>query len=120
MVIIGDIMKKRLGFTLIELIISLSIVGIISVTFLNIFNMGLINISNAGRRTDNVISIQDKLDLSIVNKNNINSDVNISDIYNISVDLPGIGEEIVDVRIFESKEIDEFGNEIIIRTLIPE
>lgn len=42
---------KRRGYTLIEVIVSLVIVGIISVVIFTVFNAGLVNISKAGKRT---------------------------------------------------------------------
>lgn len=41
---------KNKGFTLIEVIVSLAIIGIIAVGMLTIFNTGLVNIVSAGER----------------------------------------------------------------------
>lgn len=46
-------MKKRKGLTLVELIISLAIIGMIAVSMLHIFGTGLLNIIRAGNRTVN-------------------------------------------------------------------
>lgn len=43
-------MNKK-GFTLIEVIVSLAVIGIIAVAMLTIFNTGLINIVSAGERS---------------------------------------------------------------------
>lgn len=88
-------MKRKNGFTLIELIISIAILGLISVTFLSIFNMGLINISRAGNRTSAVEEAE----------KNISTPSEIND-FNITVKLPdkadGI-DVIVKGRVYESK-----------------
>jgi Tfp pilus assembly major pilin PilA len=44
-------MKKNKGFYIIEIIISLAVIGIIAVVFLSIFSTGLVNIVRAGVRT---------------------------------------------------------------------
>lgn len=87
-------MKKK-GFTLIELIISIAILGLISVTFLSIFNMGLINISKAGNRTAAVKEAE----------KNISTPTEIND-FDITVKLPDKADGIVVTvkgRVYESK-----------------
>lgn len=44
-------MNKK-GFTLIELIISMAILGILIVAFMTVFNFSYINLINSGNRTD--------------------------------------------------------------------
>jgi prepilin-type N-terminal cleavage/methylation domain-containing protein len=50
----GVIMRNNKGFTLIEVIISIAIVGIISIPILGIFGTGIKNIVRAGERTEDV------------------------------------------------------------------
>jgi prepilin-type N-terminal cleavage/methylation domain-containing protein len=47
-------MKSRKGFTLIELIVSIAIFGLIGVSMFPAFNTALRNIVNSGNRTDAV------------------------------------------------------------------
>jgi len=48
-----DVKKlSRSGMTLIEVIISMAILGILSVVFLTIFTSGYIGVSSAGKRTE--------------------------------------------------------------------
>lgn len=47
-------MNNRRGLTLVEVILTLAIIGIMAVTFLTIFNSSLLNIVRAGVRTDSV------------------------------------------------------------------
>ena len=44
-------MKKNDGFTLIEVIISVAIIGILSMSFMSVFNTSIVNIVRAGNRT---------------------------------------------------------------------
>lgn len=60
-------MKIKKGLTLIEVIISLAILGIVAVVFLTIFNSGNKNILRAGKRTEDILSIQEKVDNRIKN-----------------------------------------------------
>lgn len=73
---------KRKGFTLIELIISLAIIGLIAVSMLPILSTGLRNIVLAGNRTEAVSLAHDNIynDSTLVN-------------FNISVNLPTIDED---------------------------
>lgn len=47
-------MKVKDGFTLIEVIVSIAIMGIVAISMLTVFNAGLVNIIRAGNRTEAV------------------------------------------------------------------
>lgn len=47
-------MKKEKGMTLVEIIVSLALLGILSIAFINAFTMGFTRIIHAGHRTDAV------------------------------------------------------------------
>lgn len=49
------------GFTLIELVLSIAIIGILSVSIFSIFNLGIINIARAGDRTISVEKATDNI-----------------------------------------------------------
>lgn len=71
-------MNKK-GFTLVEVILSLAIVGIIAVAILPIFNIGLKNILISGNRTEAVARARD----------NIYDDAVLSE-FTIEVKLPSV------------------------------
>ena len=82
-------MKKREGFTLIELIVSLALIGIIAVSMFNAFDTGLFNIVRAGNRTVNT---------ETATSNFITSPVPKSDEITLTIDLGVDGEDNVEVK----------------------
>jgi len=52
----------RKGITLIEIVISIALVGIILVSMLSIFDTGLFNIKRAGDRTSIVVGVSSQVD----------------------------------------------------------
>ncbi len=92
-------MKRKNGFTLIELIISIAILGLVSVTFLSIFNMGLINISRAGNRTTAV----EMAEKNIYNTTEIDDFAVTVILPDVSNNPSGISIE-VKGKIYDSKE----------------
>jgi len=52
-------MNNQKGFTLVEVIVSLALIGIISVVFLSAFNMSLTKIVRSGNRSQAVIDARD-------------------------------------------------------------
>lgn len=54
-------MKNRKGFTLLELIVSIALIGILTVSLLTVFNTGLLNIVRAGVRTEAVNIAEEEL-----------------------------------------------------------
>lgn len=58
-------MKSRNGLTLIEVIVTIAIIGIISIPLSNAFNTGLKNIVRAGDRTEAMYDLQEAMDYAI-------------------------------------------------------
>lgn len=79
-------MKKRQGLTLIEIILSISLLGIIALVILTIFNTGTKNIIKAGDRTEDVLTIQDQIDEKIRNHTDEGESI-------ITISIPEIGEK---------------------------
>jgi len=115
-------MRIRKGMTLIEVVLSMGIIGIIAIAVLTIFNTGLININKAGIRTQETLEIKEELDNAIINPANINSDPEENDPNvllvpdkDIQVKLPGLTEKIIHGSILSSEK-----NGISIQTYIPD
>lgn len=100
-------MKNRKGLTLVEIILSMALLGIIVIVFLTVFNTGNKNIIKAGNRTKDVLKTQSEIDEKIKNHNNEGKDT-------IIIDIPGIGEKEVKGSIL----VEEV-NGIEITTFIP-
>lgn len=81
-------MKNNRGLTLIEVIVSLAIIGIMSIAVLTIFNTGLKNIVSAGDRTEEVYANQTGLD-AIIRENENKSDGTDK----IKITIPGVIQE---------------------------
>jgi len=100
--------ENNKGFTLIELIISIAILGLVAVTFLSIFNMGLTNIKKAGDRTSAVEVAEKHLSYSPEIKD-----------FKITVKLPDISNNNsrIDIevtgKIYESKEYIGYSNDYV-------
>ena len=58
-------MKKKKGFTLIEIIVSLAIIGMLAVIFLPVFTMTIKGIFTAGRRNDTTFQSQNDTEYRI-------------------------------------------------------
>lgn len=101
-------MKNNRGFTLIEIIITIAIIGIIIIPVFTIFNLGLKNIISAKERTEKVFETQ----------NEINEDIrqpNIGEDATIKVVIPSLSIE----KEVEGKEITVEKNNIKIITFVP-
>lgn len=79
----------RNGYTLVELIVSLAIIGIIAISMLNLFGTGLLNITRAGKRTMNT---------EAATNNFITNPYPISDEIILKIDLGVNTEDVVEVR----------------------
>lgn len=104
-------MRKRKGITLIELIISVAILGIISVGILGIFDQSLINILRAGKRTEIVLSAKEELDVDLSN-NGLGIDTDIE------VTLPGNNTVTITGKVIEVNKSDDKGNDVTLKTYI--
>lgn len=102
-------MKK--GLTLIEIILTLSILGIILITIYPIFNTGLSNINRAGKRTSAVsFALNDLRNRAGIPMDDIPTFVNIDEISSKEVkgySIKGLGivdDVIVEIKAFFPKE----------------
>lgn len=77
-------MKNRKGLTLIELIVSIALVGVLAIVVLNVFSSGFLNIVKAGNRTQAVNAAENE----IFN----NPIVEEEKVLDILIPVPGMGQ----------------------------
>ena len=58
-------LKNKKGFTLIEVILSIAILGIISIAFLSMFTSGIVGISNSGKKSESHYTAQSDIEIKI-------------------------------------------------------
>lgn len=80
-------MKKRKGLTLIEIVISMALIGIVAIVFLSIFSRGNKNIVKSGKRTTDTFELQEKIDSRI-------NQIDNTGIEEVEVKIEGIDESI--------------------------
>lgn len=97
-------MKNKRGFTLIEVILSIAILGMIAIFVVTIFGSSLKNISGSGKRTEKVFELESKINEEMLNKdgeeemlNEDGEDITIEDV-TIKVNIPGVREKGVEVE----------------------
>jgi prepilin-type N-terminal cleavage/methylation domain-containing protein len=71
-------LKAKNGFTLIEVIVSIAIIGIITITFLSIFTTGYKTIMNSGHRSADDFSTQTKVENALNSAPATNSGLTIT------------------------------------------
>ena len=105
-------MKNNKGFTLIEVILAIAIIGIIAIPIFGIFGIGVKNIVSAGNRTEDVFTDQK----SIINEiNREYSEINNPD-----------GEKEIDIKFsddltikIQGKVVTTEDDDIEIKTFVP-
>lgn len=85
-------MKKRKGLTLIEVVVSIALMGMVVLIFLTIFNTSNRNITKSGDRTDDIFEIQNEIDSVINSPDFIEERINKDGYDNIEVNIEGISE----------------------------
>jgi prepilin-type N-terminal cleavage/methylation domain-containing protein len=120
-------MKNKKGLTLIEVIISIAIIGILAVSTLSIFDAGLLNIIRAGKRTETVLEVKDGIDLLIITKDDtiesiggpsLNIDETPIEIIVDFSDSSGITDVVIEGKLSESKKIDDKKNIVYLETVL--
>ena len=98
--------NKKDGFTLIEIIVSLAIIGTLSISFLPLFTMALSTIFSSGRKSNAQFNNQIQIEQVIANNSISNTD-------NLSVSLPGFTDEVIlqgKVQEIETDYVGQNGN----------
>lgn len=63
--------NSQKGFTLIEVILSIALLGIISIAALTIFTSGLVSISNSGKKSISNYTAQSQIESDIIDLENL-------------------------------------------------
>lgn len=107
-------MKKRKGLTLIEVVVSIALLGMIAVVFLTIFNTGNKNIIKSGDRTKDVLKIQENVDTQIKSYEDLKLEGVKVEEKDIEVKIDGI-----DAKTIKGKLITGIEDGIKITTFVP-
>lgn len=112
-------MNSDKGFTLIEVILTIAIIGIVSISAFTIFSTGLNNIVKSGNRTDSVLQTKDKIDNKIYGR-----EPSEGTSYEITVDIRDKNNKLIYKRVVPGEKIiestkDEYMNDIEIETFVP-
>ena len=124
-------MKNRKGLTLIEVIISIAIVGIVAMVILSAFSSSTKNISSANKRTINTLGTKDRLDELIIKSENLdtdwatidtdNEDIEVEQDITINVTIPEVtGTKDIKGKVITVNSTDGEGNTITIETFVPD
>lgn len=108
-------MNKK-GVSLIELVISMAILGMIVVTILSIFNTGLTNIVRAGDITEITNSAGSEIDKKILTA--VVGDEKVSEA-EININIPGLPSIPIKGKLIVQESVDTKGNSVTISTFIP-
>lgn len=101
----GRSLNRTAGFTLIELIVALAIIGIMAVSFLTVFSTTYAHIFSAGRKSDAVFQTEQKVESAIATGTTSTTDVFLLTIGGRTVSLTG--EVITESTIYENGKIVE-------------
>lgn len=80
--------NPKRGFTLIEVILSITILGIISIAFLTMFTSGIVGISNSGKKSVSHYIAQSQIESNINDSENLYSNV-VTSTTSIILKFPG-------------------------------
>lgn len=90
-------MKRRNGLTLIEVVVSIALMGMVVLVFLTIFNTSNRNITKAGDRTDDTFEIQEEIDDVIKDSGKYDSEkIEIKD--DVDVKIDGLTDESILIK----------------------
>jgi prepilin-type N-terminal cleavage/methylation domain-containing protein len=81
-------LKNKKGFTLIEVILSIALLGILSIAFMTMFTSGIVGISNSGKKSISHYTAQNQIESNINDLGNISSNV-LTSTKSITLTFPG-------------------------------
>jgi len=83
------------GFTLIEVILSIAILGIISIAFLTMFTSGIVGISNSGKKSVSHYTAQSQIEININDSENLPDDTSPINLNFSGIIYPVSGHKII-------------------------
>ena len=90
-------LKKKKGFTLIEVILSIAILGIISIAFMTMFTSGIVGISNSGKKSISHYVAQNQIESNISDSGILPSNV-VTTTKSITLTFPGKADIVISGR----------------------
>lgn len=108
----GDYMKKRKGLSLIEVLVSMAILGVIALLAMSMFGFGVKNIISSGKRTEEVYDLEGEINEIIFgNPDNVQGEE-----ISIEVKIPGLSvDKYIEGKIYTIKQ-----NNNRIKTFVPD
>lgn len=107
-------MKRKEGFTLVEVILAIAILGVIAISVLTIFGFGLRNISRSDKRTEEVFTLEGEINEKIFEGDSENAIVEDA---TIKVQIPEFEEKEIEGRMITVPSDDQ---NMEMKTFIPD
>lgn len=112
-------MKNKKGFTLIEVILSIAIIGIIAIFVVTIFGSGFRNIINSGKRTQEVFELESLINEGISGDYDAIEGDNVKIVETeVNIPIPGIEAKPIKGKMVTIPSKDQSNMEIT--TFIPD
>ena len=116
---ISNKLKNKKGLTLVEIILSLAIVGIIAVSIIPLFGTSIKGIARSGKRTSDIVTLQDNMVENIRKSEDGITEV-ATPISPVEVHIPGVTTNgPLEVKGDLLEVIDEKDESVKIQTFIP-
>lgn len=104
-------MKIKKGLTLIEVVISIALIGIVAIVFLNIFSTSNMNIARSTEKTKEINEIKKEIDIQI--KKSVTGESTTNGTIEVTL-IEGI-----EAKEIEGKFISKGKDDMVITTFIP-
>lgn len=113
-------MGNKKGLTLIEVILTMAIIGVMFIAVFTIFGSGLTNIMRAGHRTESVVETKEKIEDRIHGRLDFEAEIPYELIIDISDDNnKSIYNTSIDGKKITESTKDKYMNDVTIETFVP-